>query len=194
MAFQRKKPAAIGTKASYPGLIAGSAIIDGEIVVPAADGTTDFSVLQNELKGRSTKIVMVAFDLLDLNGYGLRKLPLFERKAILKKLVADTAIRFNRRKGRKPSPRKLLPSRERSRGVQALPWLPTMMILPHRARRATSENPRTEPHPADERISWDDRKLLRSGGTDVAASPEHWFGWQRAAASAQAIVRALATG
>jgi hypothetical protein len=30
---------------------AGSAIIDGEIVVPAADGTTDFSVLQNELKG-----------------------------------------------------------------------------------------------------------------------------------------------
>jgi bifunctional non-homologous end joining protein LigD len=38
---------------------AGSAILDGEIVVPAADGTTDFSVLQNELKGKSTKIVMV---------------------------------------------------------------------------------------------------------------------------------------
>jgi hypothetical protein len=34
------------------------------VVVPAADGTTDFSVLQNELKGSSTKIVMVAFDLL----------------------------------------------------------------------------------------------------------------------------------
>ena len=50
---------------------AGSAIIDGEVVVPAADGTTDFSVLQNELKGRSTKIVMVAFDLLYLNGYDL---------------------------------------------------------------------------------------------------------------------------
>jgi len=32
---------------------AGSAIIDGEVVVPADDGTTDFSVLQNELKGRS---------------------------------------------------------------------------------------------------------------------------------------------
>jgi bifunctional non-homologous end joining protein LigD len=124
VAFQRKKPAAIGTKATYPGFIepalassiepvpngerwpheikfdgyrvqnhianetvkvytrrghdwtdrfkkiaadawhisAGSAIIDGEVVAPAADGTTDFSVLQNELKGRSTKIVMVAFD------------------------------------------------------------------------------------------------------------------------------------
>jgi ATP-dependent DNA ligase len=62
---------------------AGSAIIDGEVVVPSADGTTDFSVLQNELKGRSTKIVMVAFDLLYLNGYDLRKLPLYERKALL---------------------------------------------------------------------------------------------------------------
>jgi len=50
---------------------AGSAIIDGEIVVQAADGTTDFSVLQNELKGKSTKIVLVAFDLLYLNGYDL---------------------------------------------------------------------------------------------------------------------------
>jgi bifunctional non-homologous end joining protein LigD len=69
-------------------IAAGSAIIDGEIVVPAADGTTDFSVLQKELKGKSTKIVMVAFDLLYLNGYDLRKLPLIERKAHLKLSVA----------------------------------------------------------------------------------------------------------
>ena len=60
---------------------AASAILDGEITMPAADGTTDFSVLQNELKGKSTRIVMVAFDLLYLNGYDLRKLPLVERKA-----------------------------------------------------------------------------------------------------------------
>jgi bifunctional non-homologous end joining protein LigD len=63
--------------------------------VPAADGTTDFSVLQNELKGKSTKIVMVAFDLLYLNGYDLRKLPLAERKAHLKKLIAKTDIQFS---------------------------------------------------------------------------------------------------
>jgi bifunctional non-homologous end joining protein LigD len=131
MAFQRRKPAAVGVKAPYPGFIepalassidkvpsgerwlheikfdgyrlqlhlaneavkvftrrgtdwtkrfkkiadeawhisAGSAIIDGEIVVPAADRATDFSVLQNELKGKATKIVMVASDLLYLNGY-----------------------------------------------------------------------------------------------------------------------------
>lgn len=135
VAFQRKKPAAIGTKAPFPGFVepalassiekvpsgdrwvqetkfdgyrvqlhittqdtkvftrngydwtnrfkkvandaflinASSAVIDGEIVVPATDGSTDFSVLQNELKAHSTKIVMVAFDLLYLNGYDCRK-------------------------------------------------------------------------------------------------------------------------
>jgi bifunctional non-homologous end joining protein LigD len=157
MAFQRKKPAAIGVKAPFPGLIepalatsiekvpsgerwiheikfdgyrvqvylrdaavkvftrrgndwtnrfrkiaadawhinAGSAIIDGEVEVPADDGTTDFSVLQNELKGRSKKIVTVAFDLLYLNGYDLRKLPLFRRKALLKKIIDKTDIQFS---------------------------------------------------------------------------------------------------
>jgi bifunctional non-homologous end joining protein LigD len=157
VAFQRKKPAAIGTKASFPGFIepelvtssekvpsgerwiheikfdgyrvqvhlrdaavkvftrrgndwtnrfkkiasdawhvnAGSAIIDGEVVAPAADGTTDFSVLQNELKGRSKKIVLVAFDLLYLNGRDLRGLPLHERKAALKKIIADTDVQFS---------------------------------------------------------------------------------------------------
>jgi bifunctional non-homologous end joining protein LigD len=74
---------------------AKSAIVDGEIVVPAADGTTDFSVLQNELKGTSDKIVMVAFDILYLNGQDIRKLPLLERKAILEKLIAKTAIQFS---------------------------------------------------------------------------------------------------
>jgi ATP dependent DNA ligase domain len=74
---------------------AGSAIIDGEVVMPAANGTTDFSVLQNELKGRSKEIVLVTFDLLYLNGYDLRNLPLIERKALLKKLVAETVVQFS---------------------------------------------------------------------------------------------------
>jgi bifunctional non-homologous end joining protein LigD len=74
---------------------AGSAIIDGEVVVPAANGATDFSVLQKELKGTSIKIVLVAFDLLYLNGGELRKLPLFERKAELKKFIAGTDLQFS---------------------------------------------------------------------------------------------------
>src|SRR5437868_11192266 len=71
---------------------AGSAIIDGEVVVPAADGTTDFPVLQNELRGKSNRLVMIAFDPLYLNGQDLRTLPLFERKTHLKKLIEKTAI------------------------------------------------------------------------------------------------------
>ena len=74
---------------------AGSVIIDGEVVVPAANGTSDFSVLQNELKGRSNKIVLVAFDLLYLNGYDLRMMPLHERKALLKKTIEGTDVQFS---------------------------------------------------------------------------------------------------
>ena len=74
---------------------AGSAIIDGEIVVPAADGTTDFSVLQNELKGKSNRIVLVAFDLLYRNGHDLRRLPLVQRKALLKKMIDGTDVQFS---------------------------------------------------------------------------------------------------
>lgn len=74
---------------------ANSAVVDGEIVVPAADGTTDFSVLQNELKGKSTSIMLVAFDLLYLNGCDIRKLPLFQRKAELKKILNSTDIQFS---------------------------------------------------------------------------------------------------
>ncbi|MCK1441548.1 non-homologous end-joining DNA ligase [Bradyrhizobium sp. 48] len=157
MAFQRKKPEALGVKAPFPGFIepalaasidrvpsgerwiheikfdgyrvqvhlaneaakvftrrghdwtnrfrkvandawhlkASAAIIDGEIVVPAADGSTDFSVLQNELRGNSNKIVLVAFDLLYLNGRDLRKVPLLQRKAALKKIIAGSDVQFS---------------------------------------------------------------------------------------------------
>jgi bifunctional non-homologous end joining protein LigD len=52
-------------------------------------------VLQNELKGKSTRIVFVAFDLLYLNGCDLRKLPLIERKTHLKKIVVGTELQFS---------------------------------------------------------------------------------------------------
>jgi bifunctional non-homologous end joining protein LigD len=74
---------------------AGSAIIDGEVIVPSKNGVSDFSVLQNELRGKSNKLVLYAFDLLYLNGFDLRKAPLSERKALLHKLVAKTDILFS---------------------------------------------------------------------------------------------------
>lgn len=65
------------------------------MVVPSANGVSDFSVLQNELKGRSTKIVLIAFDLLYLNGHDLRKLSLLARKAELKQIIDGTAVQFS---------------------------------------------------------------------------------------------------
>jgi bifunctional non-homologous end joining protein LigD len=61
----------------------------------AAQASFPFSVLQNELKGRSTKIVLVAFDLLYLNGHDLRKLPLTARKAELRRIIDGTAVQFS---------------------------------------------------------------------------------------------------
>jgi bifunctional non-homologous end joining protein LigD len=74
---------------------AGSAIIDGEVIVPSDDGVSDFSVLQNELRGKSNKLVLYAFDLLYLNGFEMRKAPLFQRKAALRTLIAKTNILFS---------------------------------------------------------------------------------------------------
>jgi len=72
-----------------------SAIIDGEVIVPGANGVSDFSVLQNELRGKSTKLVLYAFDLLYLNGYDMRKAKLTERKAALQAVVAKSDILFS---------------------------------------------------------------------------------------------------
>jgi bifunctional non-homologous end joining protein LigD len=71
---------------------ARSAIIDGEVTVPSANGVSDFSVLQNELRGNSKNLVLYAFDLLYLNGYDLRSAPLIRRKALLRDLIKGTDI------------------------------------------------------------------------------------------------------
>jgi bifunctional non-homologous end joining protein LigD len=74
-----------------------TAIIDGEIVVPNEDGTTDFSQLQRALKASkpSDRLAMYCFDLLYLDGGDLRQLPLTERKALLQKLIAKTDLLYS---------------------------------------------------------------------------------------------------
>ncbi|HEX7883552.1 MAG TPA: non-homologous end-joining DNA ligase [Afipia sp.] len=72
---------------------ADQAIIDGEIVV-VVDERTDFGALQADLAaGRQDRLLFYAFDLLYLDGYDLRSVPLLERKRILKALFekADPA-------------------------------------------------------------------------------------------------------
>ncbi len=64
------------------------AIIDGEIVALTAGGVPDFSALQAAIAdGKTDKLVFFAFDLLFAQGMDLRRLPLTERKAQLKRLL-----------------------------------------------------------------------------------------------------------
>jgi bifunctional non-homologous end joining protein LigD len=50
---------------------------------------------RSQLKGASTKIVLVAFDLLYLNGRDLRNVPLLERKAALKKIITGSDLQLS---------------------------------------------------------------------------------------------------
>jgi bifunctional non-homologous end joining protein LigD len=65
----------------------GDFVLDGEAVVFDSKGRTDFSDLQEALKGNGEKITFVAFDLLNADGKNLRDLPLIQRLEHLKKLV-----------------------------------------------------------------------------------------------------------
>ncbi|RWB72390.1 MAG: DNA ligase D [Mesorhizobium sp.] len=64
-----------------------SALIDGEAVVIDAEGRSSFQALQNALKGDPASIDFYAFDLLQLGGEDLTRLPLLERKAKLEEIL-----------------------------------------------------------------------------------------------------------
>ena len=67
-----------------------SVMLDGEAVVFGSDGRTDFQRLQNALKrGRTSadEAVLVAFDLLCLDGFDMRDAPLEERKRLLERIL-----------------------------------------------------------------------------------------------------------
>jgi bifunctional non-homologous end joining protein LigD len=66
-----------------------TALLDGEIVVEDAQGISNFSLLQTDLKdGRTDRFVYYVFDLLYLEGRDLTGAPLTERKAALAGLLA----------------------------------------------------------------------------------------------------------
>ena len=73
---------------------AGSALpdmlIDGEIVALDHDGTPDFSTLQAAISdGKTDKLIFFAFDLLFAEGEDLRRVSLADRKAQLKRMLAQ---------------------------------------------------------------------------------------------------------
>jgi bifunctional non-homologous end joining protein LigD len=73
-----------------------TAVVDGEIVVLSNNGVAHFGSLQNWRSEADGHLVYYVFDILYLNGYDLKDIPLAERRAILKKnLPAEGIIRLS---------------------------------------------------------------------------------------------------
>ena len=77
-----------------------TAVLDGEVVVLEANGSTSFANLQAAFQeGTKHALTYFLFDLLHLNGHNLRDLPLLERKKLLAEVVSgadpDGAVRIS---------------------------------------------------------------------------------------------------
>jgi bifunctional non-homologous end joining protein LigD len=72
-------------------------VVDGEIVVLDEQGKPDFNALQGWKRYRDENVIFYyVFDLLWLDGYDLRNIPLIERKEILSQLVpGNSLIRYS---------------------------------------------------------------------------------------------------
>jgi bifunctional non-homologous end joining protein LigD len=79
-------------------LPAKECVIDGEVVALDEEGRSSFQLLQAlEMEGRKAPVRFYLFDLLQLNGKSLIKLPLAQRKEVLNKICegAGDPIRFS---------------------------------------------------------------------------------------------------
>src|SRR5436309_10200597 len=84
--WTRKYPAVAEAVAALP---AKQAYLDGELCGVQPDGTTSFSLIQAASDtGKGEGLVLFAFDLLHLDGDDLVSMPLRERKARLRQLLA----------------------------------------------------------------------------------------------------------
>jgi bifunctional non-homologous end joining protein LigD len=86
-----------GTAAALAALKVGNAYVDGELCAMRPDGTTSFSGMQAASDSGGAGLVYFVFDLLFIDGESVAELPLIERKARLKEILAGApqAIRYS---------------------------------------------------------------------------------------------------
>ncbi len=79
----------------YPAIVAdlqsldASAVLDGEVVVLDRRGIPEFKLLQNFRESGEGTLVYFVFDILYLQGYDVRALPLVRRKALLRAVLPN---------------------------------------------------------------------------------------------------------
>jgi bifunctional non-homologous end joining protein LigD len=86
----------------FPGIVSSladirtqSVILDGEVVVVTPEGDTDFSALESYVSSKQKdrakhNVVFYAFDVLYLDGFDLRDVPLCDRKRVLRALLSGS--------------------------------------------------------------------------------------------------------
>ena len=86
------------TAAAVKDLPVRDCVIDGEAVALDEDGRSSFQLLQAlEIEGRKAPLLLYVFDLLQLNGKSLLRLPLEQRKEVLAKICENVGdpIRYS---------------------------------------------------------------------------------------------------
>jgi len=83
-------------------LAAEQAVLDGEIAVLDKNGVSSFSLIQPRIAvadpnviahlARRTPVILFVFDLLYLDGYDLRNVPLIERKRVLQSILKPSGV------------------------------------------------------------------------------------------------------
>lgn len=75
------------------GLPVQTALLDGEIVVESGNGSSDFSLLQQDLSdGRDDRFAYYLFDIMHLDGMDLTGASLRDRKALLESLIGEAGV------------------------------------------------------------------------------------------------------
>lgn len=75
------------------GLPVQTALLDGEIVVESGNGSSDFSLLQQDLSdGRDDRFTHYLFDIMHLDGHDLTGASLRDRKAVLESLISEVSL------------------------------------------------------------------------------------------------------
>jgi ATP-dependent DNA ligase len=83
-----------GLAEALAGIQCRSAVIDAELVFPAADGRPDFYRLQSAMSAdRQHELAVFVFDLMHYDGEDLRPIPLIDRRLQLTELVARSNVR-----------------------------------------------------------------------------------------------------
>ena len=79
--------------AALKGLPVQTALLDGEIVVESGNGSSDFSLLQEDLSdGRDDRFTYYVFDIMHLDGQDLTGASLRDRKAMLEPLIGEVGV------------------------------------------------------------------------------------------------------